>query len=151
MPAASSPHSIPYSLIRLPAIERLGCRRRPPNRELARLLAQLGSPSIVQKVTQSLLARGDQEDRLQALFVLRNVTTGWTKETRQAYFTALNESASFIGGEGMPKFLAQVREDAIATLSERRAHRTGRSADASRRNRQRAPVQSPPRQTLDAR
>lgn len=89
------------------------------NRELARFLVQLGSPSIIQKVTQSLLSSTRQEDRLQGLFVLRNVTTGWTKDARQAYFATLNEAGSFVGGEGMPKFLAQIREQAIAMLSDR--------------------------------
>jgi putative heme-binding domain-containing protein len=87
-------------------------------RDVARLLAELGSPTIVEKVSRSLLMSPVQEDRLQGLFVLRNVSSGWTKEKRRTYFTVLNEASSFVGGEGMPKFLTQIREQAIATLSE---------------------------------
>lgn len=87
------------------------------NRDLARLLAQIGSPSIVDKTARSLLMSSVQEDRLQGLFVLRDVQTGWENQTRRTYFSALNEASSFIGGEGMPKFLAQIREQAVATMS----------------------------------
>src|SRR5262245_6303815 len=87
-------------------------------RDVARLLAELGSATIIKNVSRSLLISPVQEDRLQGLLVLRNVSSGWTKETRLTYFTVLNEASSSVGGEGMPKFLAQIREQAIATLSE---------------------------------
>ena len=86
--------------------------------QLARLLAELGSPTIAEKTCRSLLVSDKQEDRLMGLFVLRNVREGWTPELRRAYFTALNEGSSFVGGEGMPKFLAHLREDALATLTD---------------------------------
>jgi putative heme-binding domain-containing protein len=89
------------------------------NRDLARLLAELGAPSIIEKASQSLLASAEQEDRLQGLFVLRNLTSGWTDRARRAYFTALDEASTSVGGEGMPKFLAQIREQAVATLADR--------------------------------
>jgi putative heme-binding domain-containing protein len=88
------------------------------NRNLARLLANMGSPSIVEKVVRSLLASDVQEDRLLGLFVLCDVRTGWNLPTRRAYYSALNEASSFVGGEGMPKFLAQIREHATATISD---------------------------------
>ncbi len=88
------------------------------NRDLARLLALLDAPHLIERTIQSLLNSPAQEDRLQGLFVLRDVRSGWTKETRRAYFTALNDGAKFVAGEGMPKFLAQIREQAVATLSE---------------------------------
>jgi putative heme-binding domain-containing protein len=59
---------------------------------------------------------------LLGLFILRDKRDGWTKETRQAYFTALNDGSKFVAGEGMPKFLAQIREQAIATLSDAERH-----------------------------
>jgi putative heme-binding domain-containing protein len=87
-------------------------------RELARLLGQLDAPSVVPKTTTALLASDAQEDRLQGLLVLRRVRTGWTSETRRAYFTALNDGGKFVAGEGMPRFLSKLREEALATLSE---------------------------------
>ena len=88
------------------------------NRDVARLLAQLGSTSIIEKLTGSLLTGSRQEDRLLGLFALRNVQSGWSNENRRTYFSALNEAESFVAGEGMPKFLSQIREQAIADLSD---------------------------------
>jgi putative heme-binding domain-containing protein len=87
-------------------------------RDLARLLGELGSPSLVPKTAQTLLSRAAQEDRLMALFVLRNAKTDWTADTRRAYFTALAEGTKFVSGEGMPRFLTQLREESLRTLSE---------------------------------
>jgi putative heme-binding domain-containing protein len=86
-------------------------------RELARLLAQLGSLLAVEKTVAALLASPSQEDRLQALFALRNVRDGWKPETRRAYFAALNDGGKFVAGEGMPRFLSQIREEAVRTLT----------------------------------
>ena len=66
----------------------------------------------------SLLASEQQEDRLQALFALRMTRSGWTTELRRAYFSALNDGSRFLGGDGMPRFLSQIREQASATLAE---------------------------------
>ncbi|MDZ4852338.1 MAG: PQQ-dependent sugar dehydrogenase [Pirellulaceae bacterium] len=84
----------------------------------ASLLATRGSPTIVPEVSRTLLASSVQEQRLHGLLALRNVRTGWTKETRELYFRTLQEGASFLRGEGMQKFLSQLRSDAIETLSE---------------------------------
>ena len=86
-------------------------------REVARLLGQLEAPSVVQQTVQTLLRSDRQEDRLQGLFALRNMRAGWTLESRRAYFTTLNDAAHFIGGDGMPKFLAKLREESVATLT----------------------------------
>ena len=88
------------------------------NRDLARLLAALDAPGLVERVAKSLLASPAQENRLHGLFVLRNVKSGWTSDTRRAYFTALNDGAKYVAGEGMPKFLAQIREQAVLALTD---------------------------------
>lgn len=87
-------------------------------RELASLLVRVNAPGIVEKIAAALLLGNAQEDQLQALLVLRNVKDGWTPEARRAYFTVLNATAGFVGGDGMPRFLASLREEAMATLSE---------------------------------
>jgi putative heme-binding domain-containing protein len=90
---------------------------RYAQRRLADLLARLSAPSAVEKTGQTLLRSDIQEDRLQALFSLRNARAGWTIESRRAYFAALNDGGRFLGGDGMPRFLTQIREEAVATLS----------------------------------
>ena len=87
-------------------------------RHRARLLVQLQSPSAVEKTAQALLSSSVQEDRIHALLVLRSARAGWTMPLRREYFTALNEGSKFVAGEGMPKFLTQLRDDASKTLSD---------------------------------
>jgi putative heme-binding domain-containing protein len=87
-------------------------------RERARWLVQLAAPQAIEAVVTSLLRSSQQEDRLQALLLLRNIREGWTPAWRREYFAALNEMPRFVAGEGMPKFLAHLQEESKATLSE---------------------------------
>lgn len=50
-------------------------------------------------------------------FMLRNVTEGWTIQTRQAYFAWLNRATLGGGGNSYQGYIKKVREQAIATLS----------------------------------
>ncbi len=84
----------------------------------ASILTSLGSSTIVSSVSKSLLTRPVQEQRLHALLALRKAQIGWTTETRKQYFRTLNEGSSFLRGEGMQKFLNQIRSDATAKLSD---------------------------------
>jgi len=87
-------------------------------RELARLLVDLGSPTGLERARE-LLAGSSQEDRLMGLLVLRHVKECWTLAARRDYFVALNGAAQFVGGDGMPKFLATLRDEAAATLTDK--------------------------------
>ena len=87
-------------------------------REMGQLLVQLGAEGAVEKTAEQLLTSSAQEDRLMGLFILRNAKGGWTADTRRAYFTALNEAGGFLSGEGMPRFLSTLREEALKTLSD---------------------------------
>jgi putative heme-binding domain-containing protein len=86
--------------------------------ECALLLADLECETIVADTFSALMSSARQEDRLAGLYALRNVRTGWKKSQRIDYFRSLNEGASFVRGEGMEKFLKQIRDEAIATLGE---------------------------------
>ncbi len=111
-------HSLfPHSLTNNLSINRCGCSLTVQG-ECARVLASLGSGSIVSQTMESLMTSSQQEQRLQGLFALRNVREGWNIENRRKYFQILNEAVDFVRGEGMEKFLAQIRKDATETLSE---------------------------------
>jgi putative heme-binding domain-containing protein len=86
--------------------------------ECARLLARLGSKTVVASTLDTLLASPVQEHRIAGLLAVRNVGSGWNDDRRRKYFQALDEGRHFLRGEGMEKFLKQIRDDAIATLSE---------------------------------
>lgn len=87
-------------------------------RRLAKLLAALGDPAIVDRVAKTLLPGPAQEDRLMGLLALRNTRHGWTKDTRRQYFSALRDARQFVGGEGLPGFLDRLRTDSLATLAD---------------------------------
>jgi putative heme-binding domain-containing protein len=106
------------------------------NRELAQLLIYLDAPGVVQK-TMELIARAEtQEEQLDYIFHLRNVKNGWTPEDRQKYFAWFKRDRSqdkhpatvktwfadvgrdYTDGASFPKFMANIKRDAIATLSE---------------------------------
>ena len=89
------------------------------SRKLAGLAIQLGSVESVKEVLALLSAAKTHEDRIHYLFTLREVRDGWSLESRRTYFEALNEVAqTVVGGDGMPGFLKQIREDAMKTLTE---------------------------------
>ena len=87
-------------------------------RRLLYLLAKLEAPQAIELAAKSLLVSPVQEDKLAALSALSTLKTGWTSETRRLYFTALRDGRRFVGGQGMPGFLDQIREDAVATLTD---------------------------------
>lgn len=87
-------------------------------RRLIYLLAKLEAPQAIDLAAKSLLASSVQEDKLAALSALSTMKAGWTPETRRLYFTALRDGRHFVGGQGMPGFLDQIRSDAVATLTE---------------------------------
>jgi putative heme-binding domain-containing protein len=86
--------------------------------ELARLLVDLQAATGMERAA-ALLTGSLQEDRLMGLLLLRSVKEGWTPATRRQYFAALNEASNLVGGDGMPKFLATLRDESLATLSEK--------------------------------
>ncbi|MCP4784352.1 MAG: c-type cytochrome [Fuerstiella sp.] len=115
------------------------------NKELARLLVYLRSPTIVEKalaliehlgpeqtpdwgelVSRNARYGGTVAKMLQStpparavhlLSVLRNVEQGWTIEQRRKYFALFPELAQHPGGNSYAGFLIQIRDDALKTCS----------------------------------
>lgn len=56
--------------------------------------------------------------KLEYLFMLRNLKTGWTIQQRNAYFTMINEAADAMGGVSYWGFLERMRDEALLTLSD---------------------------------
>lgn len=90
----------------------------PVNRELCRVLVMLNAPNIVRRTLRCVDIAATQADQMHYLFLLRNVRDGWTREDRATYFHLLREMDRFQGGEGMLKFIRQIRTEALASLPE---------------------------------
>lgn len=88
-------------------------------RKLAHLLIQLDSADSVRQVIDLLAWSKTHEERIDYLFMLRNVRNGWTNKNRRLYFETLRHvEQTVVGGDGMPGFLKRIREEAVKTLTE---------------------------------
>jgi putative heme-binding domain-containing protein len=91
---------------------------RELNAELGQLLVALQVPTVAPKAMELLAKAPTQEEQIDYARMLRVLRTGWTPELRREYFTWFLKAASFKGGNSLSGFLANIRRDAIATLSE---------------------------------
>lgn len=84
------------------------------NRELSRLLASLGVPGVASRTLALIETATVQTERMHYLFVLRNLQDGWSADERRRYFIELGKMDRFRGGAGLPKFIDQIRNEALA-------------------------------------
>ncbi len=93
------------------------------NNKLCELLVYLGAPETVSRTMPLLSAATEPNDRLNYLFYLRNVTSGWKVAQRRAYFEALNKAEEFSGGRYYGFSLQTIRAEVMEqlTLTERTA------------------------------
>ena len=110
----------------------------PANRELVQLLIYLHAPDVVAKALDKMAKGQTQEDQIYYLFQLRNVDKGWTLEQRRQYFAWFTEfrkngtsgkhpaelvqwfkdvDRDYTDGSSFNKYLINLRQDAIATLT----------------------------------
>lgn len=127
------------------AIERLSRVYPSPsermNRELMQLLVYLNAPDVIGKTLNLLEQAPTREEQIHYVFHLRNVRYGWTIQQRKQYFdwfaTARLADAApdprrhapelvqwfkevgrdYSDGASYPKYLVNIRNDAIATLT----------------------------------
>jgi len=93
------------------------------NNKLCELLVYLGAPEMVKRTMPLLMAAMEPNDRLNYLFYLRTVTSGWTLAERRSYFEALNKAEDFTGGRYYRFSLQTIRAEVTEqlTLAERTA------------------------------
>jgi len=107
----------------------------PLNRELSQLMIYLEAPSAASKTLALLNSADTQEQQIHYLFHLRNLKTGWTLAQRRQYFEAFDRDwkhghhspevlqwftdagRDYDNGASFPKFMANFRKDAVASLS----------------------------------
>ncbi|GAB5402461.1 MAG: c-type cytochrome [Aureliella sp.] len=86
------------------------------NRELASSLVYLGADDIVPRVVNEMAVSASQDDQIHFAFTLRNVSEGWTDETRRAYFQWFRDIQSARGGASFGGFLKNIRDAQVAVL-----------------------------------
>ncbi|MGV3772226.1 MAG: c-type cytochrome [Verrucomicrobiales bacterium] len=106
------------------------------NRELSQVLIYLGAPGVVQQTLELAKNAETVEDQIHYMFHLRTAKNGWTKADREYYFNWFNQNfdqgthpeqliqwfkeadSDYRNGASFPKFIANIRGDAVAGLSE---------------------------------
>ncbi|WP_435007793.1 c-type cytochrome [Tundrisphaera lichenicola] len=98
--------------------ESFPAKGRELNIELANLMVYLKAPSAAAKIVALLQAAPTQEEQMEFARALRVLKNGWTPELRKAYFTWIANSPNLKGGPSMEGFLKQIRDGALASLSD---------------------------------
>ncbi len=124
------------------AIEKLNAVYSAPsealNRELSQLLIYLGAPDVISRTLALFDKAPTIEEQAHYIFHLRNVKSGWTLAQREKYFDWFTRAKTsgkaarhspelvqwfrevereYSDGASYPKFLVNIRKDALATLT----------------------------------
>lgn len=67
---------------------------------------------------QRMLQNPPPVNKLEYLFMLRDLKSGWTTEQRKTYFSMIADAADNMGGESYWGFLERMRDEALAGVSE---------------------------------
>lgn len=88
------------------------------NRELCAMLVYVNNPDVAAKTLKLMRDAPTQEEQLYYALCLRVLKEGWTTESRTEYFNWFLEAASLRGGHSFGGFLKNIRDEAIAGLSD---------------------------------
>lgn len=100
------------------------------NFEVAQMLAYLEAPSAAKKLVTYLSEAPTQEEQLNFAKTIRNLKSGWTDELQDTYFKWFVKAAAFKGGASLGGFLRDIKQDAVANLSEEQRKRLQPILDA---------------------
>lgn len=67
---------------------------------------------------QRMLNNPPPANKLEYLFMLRDMKSGWTIDQRKIYFSMIADAANAMGGESYWGFLERMRDEALAGISE---------------------------------
>jgi putative heme-binding domain-containing protein len=93
-------------------------KSRELNAELCQLLVYLEAPSAAAKSMELLAKAPTQEEQMEYAKSLRVLKTGWTPELRKAYCAWFVRAATYKGGNSFGGFLRNIKNDAVATLTD---------------------------------
>jgi putative heme-binding domain-containing protein len=87
------------------------------DRELAKLLVAIGSPTITSKLVAQLPQAVTQEQQIALAFILSESRAGWTVELRQSYFQWFLDAAKNQGGHSLSGYVGNLRKTVVDQLS----------------------------------
>jgi putative heme-binding domain-containing protein len=88
------------------------------NADLCQMLVYLEAPGVATRALALLEAAPTQEEQMEYAKSLRMLKTGWTPEQRKTYFSWFLQAGHFHGGASFSNFMKNIKDDAVATLTE---------------------------------
>jgi putative heme-binding domain-containing protein len=88
------------------------------DRDLCELLVMLGDKTIVARAAPLVTDAPTQEEQIDYARILRMARDGWTPEIRTNYFKWFTHAANYKGGASFNLFLDEIKQNAVATLSD---------------------------------
>ncbi|MFK5923967.1 MAG: c-type cytochrome [Verrucomicrobiota bacterium] len=88
------------------------------NSELLQLLVYLQAPNAAAKGIALLKSAPSQEEQMAYAKSLRHLKTGWVRPLREDFFKWFTLAAGYKGGASFGLFVANMKKDALANLSE---------------------------------
>jgi putative heme-binding domain-containing protein len=93
-------------------------KNRRLNADLCQLLVYLEAPGVAGKTLKLLADAPTQEEQMEYAKSLRVLKSGWTAAQRKEYFAWFLKAANFKGGNSLGGFMANIKDDALATLTD---------------------------------
>ncbi|HZZ77994.1 MAG TPA: heme-binding protein [Gemmataceae bacterium] len=91
---------------------------RAVNAELCKLVCYLQPEGGLTKTLALLAKAPSQEEQIEYALSLRSVNSGWTTKQREEYLDWFHKAANYRGGNSFHGFLRNIRNDAIASMSD---------------------------------
>lgn len=88
------------------------------DRDICELLVMIGDTAIVAKAAPLVNKAPSQEEQIDYARILRMAKDGWTKELRADYFKWFPRAANYKGGASFDLFIGEIKQNAIATLTD---------------------------------
>jgi putative heme-binding domain-containing protein len=93
-------------------------QQRFVNTELCQLLVFLESPTVAAKAMKLMEQAPTQEEQIDYARCLRVLKVGWAPALREQYFRWFLKAAAFKGGPSIEGYLANIRRDAVDSLTD---------------------------------
>lgn len=93
-------------------------KNRLINAELCQLFVYLETPGVAVTTLKLLAGAPTQEEQMEYAKSLRVLKKGWNMPQRKEYFSWFLKAANFKGGNSLGGFMKNIKDDAIATLTD---------------------------------
>ncbi|MGJ8696613.1 MAG: c-type cytochrome [Verrucomicrobiaceae bacterium] len=91
---------------------------RAENIELGNLLSFLKAPKLIDRAVALVESGPTQEEQIAMAMVVRHLKEGWTPDLQERFFSWFIRAANYKGGAAFGTYIKEIKDDAMANLSE---------------------------------